>query len=123
MIRNQFNGLYLSQRFYRYHEYLNQKEANKKKLEYSSNRSGTSKFRELWEAFKQCYLQCFNVWFVFFVTLSLFPNLQVDIKRSDPNFIVSEDYYANIMCFLSFNITAMIGSSLASWFQWVSVPR
>ncbi|XP_031786787.1 NADPH-dependent diflavin oxidoreductase 1 isoform X8 [Nasonia vitripennis] len=107
-------------RFYRYHEYLNQKEANKKKLEYSSNRSGSSKFRELWEAFKQCWPQCFNVWFVFFVTLSLFPNLQVNIKRSDPNFIVPEAYYDNIMCFLSFNITAMLGSSLASWFQWPS---
>ncbi|XP_014218272.1 equilibrative nucleoside transporter 1 isoform X2 [Copidosoma floridanum] len=100
-------------RFYRYHQYLYEKES-KKKSEYSSNRP------PLWKVFKQCALQCFNVWFVFFVTLSIFPAVQSDIRKSNPDFIVHEDYYPTLMCFMTFNVTAMLGSYLASLFQWPS---
>ncbi|XP_066582107.1 NADPH-dependent diflavin oxidoreductase 1-like [Prorops nasuta] len=105
-------------RFYRYHELLHEKEMNKKQLENKSrSKSYTPPY---WRIFKQCYVQCFNTFFIFFITLSLFPSVQSDIQRSDENFIVSTDYYASVMCFLTFNVTAMIGSSIASLIQWPS---
>lgn len=73
-----------------------------------------------WKIFKQCFPQCFNTFFVFFITLSLFPSVQSDIQRADPNFIVPPDYYVTVMCFLTFNVTALVGSSIASLVQWVS---
>ncbi|XP_076382029.1 equilibrative nucleoside transporter 1 isoform X1 [Megalopta genalis] len=105
-------------RFYRCHELLNQKELNKRQLE----NKGRGKHDRVpyWKIFEQCFPQCFNTFFVFFVTLSLFPAVQSDIQRSDPNFIVTSEYYASVMCFLTFNITALIGSSIASLVQWPS---
>lgn len=44
----------------------------------------------------------------------------LDIKASDPNFFISDTHYANIMCFLTFNTSAMIGSYLTTFFTWVS---
>ncbi|XP_076396067.1 equilibrative nucleoside transporter 1 isoform X1 [Megachile rotundata] len=105
-------------RFYRYSELLYQKGVNKRQLE--NNARGNTDRPPYWKIFKQCFPQCFNTFFVFFVTLSLFPAVQSDIRRSDPNFIVPLDYYVNVMCFLTFNITALIGSSLAPLIQWPS---
>lgn len=43
-----------------------------------------------------------------------------DIKKSDPNFFVSDHHYVSILCFLTFNLCAMLGSLTTSWVQWVS---
>nr|XP_031834262.1 NADPH-dependent diflavin oxidoreductase 1 isoform X3 [Nomia melanderi] len=105
-------------RFYRYNELLHQKGLNKRQLE---NKARTKHDRlPYWKIFKQCFPQCFNTFFVFFVTLSLFPSVQTFIQPSDPNFIVPPEYYSSVMCFLTFNITALIGSCAASLYQWPS---
>lgn len=108
----------LLQRFYRYHELLNQKEVNKRQLQCSSSKGASVPH---WKVFKQCALQCFNIFFTFFVTLSVFPSVHSDIKASDDNFVVPQIYYVDVMCFLTFNITAMLGSGLASIVQWVNI--
>ncbi|XP_044594180.1 equilibrative nucleoside transporter 1 isoform X2 [Cotesia glomerata] len=102
-------------RFYRYHEMIFQKDKQKKELETKSKIHGRTPY---WTIFKQASPQLFNIFFVFFVTLSLFPAVQSNIKASDENFIVSEKYYMSVMCFVTFNVTAMIGSLLASHVQW-----
>ncbi|XP_029165286.1 equilibrative nucleoside transporter 1-like isoform X1 [Nylanderia fulva] len=104
-------------RFYRYHELLHQKETNKRQLENSSRGSNSPPY---WMIFKACFPQCFNTFLVFFVTLALFPSVQSDIQPSDKNFPVPPEYYSSVMCFLTFNITAMLGSSIASLVQWPS---
>lgn len=59
------------QRFYRYHELMHEKEVEKaRKLGGSSGRP------PYWTVFKQAFPQLFNVFFIFFITLSLFPNVQ-----------------------------------------------
>ncbi|XP_024940273.1 NADPH-dependent diflavin oxidoreductase 1 isoform X4 [Cephus cinctus] len=105
-------------RFYRYHELLHKKESKRRQLEHGSR--GVKENVPYWTIFRQCLPQCFNIFFLFFVTLSIFPSVHSDIRRSDPNFIIPADYYSNVMCFLTFNITAMIGSSIASMVQWPS---
>ncbi|KAG5331772.1 S29A3 protein, partial [Acromyrmex charruanus] len=104
-------------RFYRYHELLHQKETNKRQLE--NNSRGKHK-PAYWKVFKACFPQCFNIFLIFFVTLALFPSVQSDIQFSDKNFVISSEYYSSVMCFLTFNITAMLGSLIASLVQWPS---
>ncbi|XP_023313374.1 NADPH-dependent diflavin oxidoreductase 1-like isoform X3 [Trichogramma pretiosum] len=103
-------------RFYRYHEYLHEKEASQRK----TNQLTTGR-PPLWEVFKQCALQCFNVWFIFFVTLSVFPSVMMKVQS--PNYEVDSreaNYFTLLFCFLNFNVTAMIGSFLASMYKWPS---
>ncbi|RLU22974.1 hypothetical protein DMN91_005252 [Ooceraea biroi] len=105
-------------RFYRYHELLHQKEANKRQLENSSR--GITQRPPYWSVFKACFPQLFNTFLIFFVTLALFPSVQSDIRLSDKDFFVPTEYYSSVMCFLTFNITAMLGSTIASLVQWPS---
>lgn len=47
-------------------------------------------------------------------------NVFSDIKISDPNhFLITEELYPQILCFLTFNFSAMMGSLTTSWIQWV----
>ncbi|KAG4075671.1 hypothetical protein HA402_003496 [Bradysia odoriphaga] len=101
-------------KFYRYHEMLHSKELEKSKIV-----SGRTTSRPPYGTiFRQAFPQLFNVFFVFFVTLAIFPSVHSDVQQSDPNFIVPKDLYLNVLCFLTFNLCAMIGSLLTSWMQW-----
>ncbi|XP_031633474.1 equilibrative nucleoside transporter 1 [Contarinia nasturtii] len=101
-------------RFYRYHELMHEKEMEKvRKLGGSTGRP------PYWSIFKQAFPQLFNVFFIFFITLSLFPNVQSNIKRSDANFWITDpDLYMSVLCFLTFNVCAMFGSLTTSFIQW-----
>lgn len=44
-----------------------------------------------------------------------------DIKSSEKDFIISSKYYGAVLCFLTFNFTAMIGNILPNFFIMVSV--
>lgn len=61
-----------SQRFYRYHELMHEKE-NEKSRRLGGNTSNRPPY---WTIFKQAFPQLFNVFFIFFVTLTLFPTVQ-----------------------------------------------
>lgn len=101
-------------RFYRYHEHLNEKE---RQLQRRAN-VGMAPHTPYWTIFKQCLPQCFNVFFVFFITLSIFPSVHSDIKRSDTNFFINDKYFTEVTCFLTFNVCAMLGSIISAWVSW-----
>lgn len=103
-------------RFYRYQEMMNQKAAMNKKRE----NQGVEPKIPYWTIFKKCFPQCFNVFFVFFVTLTVFPAIHSDVKRVDPDFFISQTYFVVVTCFLTFNLFAMIGSSLSAVVAWPS---
>jgi len=105
-------------RFYRYHEMLNQKETQTKRR----NNQGVDPSVPYGKVFLQCFPQCFNVFFIFFVTLTVFPAIHSDIKRVDDNFIIGKEYFTHITCFLTFNLCACIGSLIATFVSWPS-PR
>lgn len=71
-----------------------------------------------WTIFKQAFPQLFNVFFVFFITLAVFPSVHSDVKRSSPDFLIEDDLYVSITCFLTFNVFAMLGSLATSWVTW-----
>lgn len=106
-------------KFYRYHELMSEKQQEK------ASRAGVNvKARPpYWTIFKQSSLQLFNVFFIFFVTLTVFPAVHSDIKQlSDTKFlgIVPMDLFTPITCFLTFNVFAMLGSLTTSWVKFVS---
>uniref|UniRef100_A0A6P7F4T6 Equilibrative nucleoside transporter 1-like isoform X1 n=1 Tax=Diabrotica virgifera virgifera TaxID=50390 RepID=A0A6P7F4T6_DIAVI len=71
-----------------------------------------------WQITKQAFPQLANVFLVFFVTLAVFPALQAGIQKSSENFFVSDRVYVDVMCFLTFNLFAMIGSWLPTYIIW-----
>ncbi|KAG5887435.1 hypothetical protein JTB14_003287 [Gonioctena quinquepunctata] len=101
-------------RYYRHFELKEKKELEKQR---QFARGATEKPPYLY-ILKKCSPQLFNVFLLFFVTLSIFPALHSDIKPSNENFFISKDYYTSITCFITFNIFAMIGSGLPSYFIW-----
>ncbi|KAI5713540.1 hypothetical protein M8J76_001008 [Diaphorina citri] len=101
-------------RFYRYHEMVSQKQMASKK----ATNSGRTPKIPYWKIFKQTSPQLFNVFFIFFVTLSIFPAVHSDVKKSSSSFFISDKYYVSVLCFLTFNVTAMIGASLSSLYAW-----
>lgn len=102
-------------RFYRYNEQRIQRQEEEK-----SAATGTlGKVRTpYWYIFRRCFPQCFNVFFVFFVTLSIFPTIYSDVKMVDPDFIIPERFFVAVCCFLSFNFFAMVGNLLPGLFTW-----
>lgn len=71
-----------------------------------------------WHIFKRALPQLVNVFMLFFVTLCIFPAIQVGIRKSDPDFFVANDFYSDVMCFMTFNVFALIGSWLPTYFVW-----
>lgn len=105
-------------KFFRYHEMMSEKQQEK------ARRSGINVHARppYWTIFKQSFGQLFNVFFIFFVTLTVFPAVHSDIKQlSDGKFlgIVPRDMFTPITCFLTFNLFAMFGSLATSWIKWV----
>ncbi|XP_026473506.1 equilibrative nucleoside transporter 1 [Ctenocephalides felis] len=97
-------------RFYRYHELKNEKESC------SQNRGPKTRIPYL-RIMRDAAPHLFSIFFVFFVTLAVFPTVHSDIKRVDENFPI-DDMFVKITCFLTFNTCAMLGSFLTSFFQW-----
>jgi len=100
-------------RFYRHYELKEQKEMQMQKAS-----SGAGKIRvPYYYIFKKAFPQLLNIFMVFFVTLTLFPTVSSDIKRNDPDFFITDEYFTQITCFLTFNVCAMIGSFVAGYVQ------
>lgn len=100
-------------RFYRHHELKEQKEAQ---LQISQN-SGRKTRVPYFYIFKKCLPQLWNIFFVFFCTLSIFPSVHANIQMSDPDFFLTTTYFESVVCFLTFNFWAMMGSFLAGFYQ------
>lgn len=120
---------------------------NEKELEKARKSGNASNRPPYWTVFKRAFPQLFNVFFIFFITLSLFPTIQssecrsdifqllrlllmriqinitnfiiTDIKRVDESFFVPQELYTEVLCFLTFNVCAMLGSLATSFVQWV----
>lgn len=106
-------------KFYRYHELMSEKQQEK------AARAGINvKARPpYFLIFRQSFMQLFNVFFTFFVTLTVFPAVHSDIKQigeGDFMGIVPRELFVPITCFLTFNVFAMLGSLTTSWVKWVS---
>ncbi|CAH1784010.1 unnamed protein product [Owenia fusiformis] len=78
--------------------------------------------------FKQTFKQMFSIFFTFFVTLTIFPAIQADVKKSDPAFFIPDEYFTPVTCFLFFNAFAVLGNLTTEWvrkpgpkYLWIAV--
>jgi len=108
-------------RFYRYHKL--------KSTRSGPELRGPSTAIPYWYIFKRAFPQLLNVFLIFFVTLSVFPTVLADIKPVDKEFFISNDYFSAVLCFLTFNGTAMLGNLLPNFFlrplptpRWLWLP-
>lgn len=75
----------------------------------TGERRGSDRWREYAEIVKEIWPQLLNVFFTYFVSLSLFPSVLVVTDSTSGFFGI---YWNVIVCFLSFNLFAMIGNLL-----------
>lgn len=81
----------------------------------------TKYFRTCVPVLRRCWTQCYNVFMVFFVTLSVFPAVMSNVKVFSHDFLIQDpNYFVQIVCFLTFNLFAFFGNLCADWVQWVS---
>uniref|UniRef100_A0A1I7XJI3 Equilibrative nucleoside transporter 3 n=1 Tax=Heterorhabditis bacteriophora TaxID=37862 RepID=A0A1I7XJI3_HETBA len=89
-----------------------------------SNSSRPS-LEQFWETFKNCWPQLVSIFLVYFVTLSVFPTILVGIRPYSEDgktwtSVFPKNTYAEITTFLNFNLFAAIGSTTASFIQFVN---
>ncbi|XP_045490361.1 equilibrative nucleoside transporter 3 [Pieris rapae] len=110
-------------RFYRYHVTLQERTLQVNPT-LATNNPPVKQKTPYGLIFRQGFIQFYNVFLTFFVTLSVFPAIHSDIKPMSTDFF--GDQFTRITCFLTFNAMAMIGNITASLWQyptprWLSV--
>nr|ACI49239.1 hypothetical protein Csp3_JD06.005 [Caenorhabditis angaria] len=76
---------------------------------------------QYWECLTYCWVQLFNNFYVYFVSLIIFPAMMTDtpyfVKHPGDKSIFGDELYYAINTFLNFNLFAWIGSSAANYVQ------
>nr|XP_021186537.2 equilibrative nucleoside transporter 1 isoform X1 [Helicoverpa armigera] len=93
-------------KFYRYHESLQEQHKNAEADKPPGLRVSRAKI------FAQASLQLYNVFITFVVTLAVFPSVISDIEPNTEGFL--GENFVRITCFLTFNVTALLGNVTAS---------
>ncbi|XP_047525398.1 equilibrative nucleoside transporter 1 isoform X1 [Pieris napi] len=110
-------------RFYRYHVTLQERTLQVNPT-LATNNPPVKQKTPYGLILRQGFIQFYNVFLTFFVTLTVFPSIHSDIKPMSTDFFGNQ--FTRITCFLTFNAMAMIGSITASLWQyptprWLSV--
>ncbi|XP_065577804.1 equilibrative nucleoside transporter 1-like [Artemia franciscana] len=77
--------------------------------------SGRKTQIQYWHVIKTCYPQCQNIFLIMFVTLTVFPAIQMNVASINS---WMGKWFTQITCFLTFNLTAFLGALITSWVQW-----
>ncbi|XP_068625432.1 equilibrative nucleoside transporter 1 isoform X2 [Battus philenor] len=103
-------------RFYRYHETLQERTMRVNPALAATNQPRPAKQRPPYGlVFKQAWVQLYNIFIIFFVTLAVFPEVLASVQPITPGFLGKN--FTKITCYLTFNLTAMIGNITASFWQ------
>lgn len=79
--------------------------------------SGETKSIPYFKLIKKTSLYLFCIWLNFFSTLCIFPVFQIEIKKMSPNFIISDEFYLDVVVFLTFNFFVLFGNILPRFVQ------
>lgn len=114
--------------FYRYHVEKHRRQAEQEAKLAGQRFEKESIFRQYIVIIKTNWILLFSIWLCMFSTLAIFPVYQLKIQIVSSNFIVPENWYADILCFLTFNVFVTIGNLstefLPKWPgpKWIAVP-
>ncbi|XP_013185137.1 equilibrative nucleoside transporter 1 [Amyelois transitella] len=112
-------------RFYRYHDTLQQRTLRvNPALAAHDARAPPPKRPPYCAIVRQAWVQLYNIFVIFFVTLTIFPAVHSEIQPITDGFLGNN--FVRVTCFLTFNFMAMIGNITASLWQyptrrWLSV--
>lgn len=59
----------------------------------------------------------FCIWLNFFSTLSIFPVFQIQVKKNSENFVITDEFYLDVVVFLTFNFLVLFGNILPRFIQ------
>lgn len=107
-------------KFYKYYQRLVEVAQTTNNAESSEKMSFQQTMTQFREIFMKIKVQAICVWFVFFVSLAVFPAVWSNVRRID--FPLSDRMFVGIFCFLSFNLFAVLGN-LTSEFVKVPGPK
>ncbi|XP_004933064.1 equilibrative nucleoside transporter 2 isoform X2 [Bombyx mandarina] len=104
-------------RFYRYHDTLQERtmRVNPALAATDQNSSPNKRSIPYGTIFAQSWVQLYNIFVTFFVTLAIYPGLHSEIDPVTPGFLGKN--FVSITCFITFNVTAMLGNITASLWQ------
>lgn len=77
--------------------------------------TGQNKLKSYIDIIRRVWMQLFNIFFTYFVTLAVFPAVTATVKS--PSGLLDR-FFSAVFCFLSFNLFAMIGNLIVDY-----VPR
>lgn len=113
-------------RFYRHYHAEGNRKREAEAAAAPAFRRGTgcaAALRPYFEVAADIWPMLWNVFFVFFVSLTIFPAMQTDVRPVDPDsFPIPPNWFTDVTCFLCFNLFAMLGNILANFVQ-VPGPR
>ena len=97
-------------KYFKYLKEINSEEQSKKGTKYSDSILINSEDQETkyLKVFKKIPLQLLDLFLVYFVTFSIFPAIEANIKSSDN--LISDNYFEAVFCFLTFNVFSFIGN-------------
>ncbi|RWS21757.1 equilibrative nucleoside transporter 1-like isoform X2, partial [Leptotrombidium deliense] len=81
----------------------------------NDDESDNSKIRTWIKNTRGCWMQCANVFVIYFVSLSIFPAIQANIAPVSD--IINAEYFSPVFCFLSFNLFSMVGNLIAGRYK------
>ncbi|KAL0811436.1 hypothetical protein ABMA28_009838 [Loxostege sticticalis] len=106
-------------RFYRYHDTLQQRTMRVNPALAATNQAADENPKVPYGTIlKQSWVQLYNIFIVFFVSLAVFPSVHSDIEPVEQGFL--GDKFVTVTCFLTFNAMAMIGNITANIWQFPS---
>ncbi|RNA20727.1 equilibrative nucleoside transporter 1-like [Brachionus plicatilis] len=94
-----------------FYKYCTKLDEEKKRLSLLES-SGAEKPVPYFKLIRTTGLYLFCIWLNFFSTLSIFPVFQIEIKKNSQNFIISDEFYLDIVVFLTFNFLVLFGNML-----------
>ena len=74
------------------------------------------------QIFWKISVMCFNIFFVFWVTLFVFPTVTGNVVPKDGVFTKDDKWFGQIFNFLIFNVSAMIGNLVPEYLPWTNLP-
>ncbi|KAG6449036.1 hypothetical protein O3G_MSEX005869 [Manduca sexta] len=102
-------------RYYRYHDTLQQRTLRVNPALAATPQRAAAPATPYGAILAHSWVQLYNIFLTFFVTLTIFPTVHSEIKPNTPDFLGTK--FMMITCFLTFNFTAMVGNITASLVQ------
>lgn len=105
-----FVGYFVMHRmeFYKYWSQVNKEMTKRQEIENNNEKKSVPYGKII----KKIWVLLFCIWINFFSTLSIFPVYQLGVKPYSSDFFIGEEWFQDVVTFLTFNFLVLIGNTL-----------